>query len=75
MIIMDNYETPFWLYEKICQDFNVYPRLDVSATKENRKCKEYFDHDALNQEWDKDFFMNLFVGIKEKESRQRKRKE
>ena len=55
---MDHYETPFWLYEMICEDFNVYPRLDVCATKENRKCKEYFDHDALNQEWNQDFFMN-----------------
>ena len=54
----DNYETPGWIYEKICQDFNVYPQLDVCATKENRKCKEYFDDDALNREWDKDFFMN-----------------
>ena len=55
---MDNYETPFELYELICEDFKVIPQLDVCATKENRKCKDYYDHDALNREWSKDFFMN-----------------
>ena len=43
MIIMDNYETPFEVYEQICDSFKVYPTLDVCASKENKKCKEYYD--------------------------------
>ena len=46
MIIMDNYETPFEVYEQICESFKVYPSLDVCATKENKKCKEYYDRNC-----------------------------
>lgn len=55
---MDNYETPIQLYEKICESFKVYPKLDVCATKKNRKCRVFYDNNALNRQWSVDFFMN-----------------
>jgi len=61
MIIMDNYETPKKIYEQICDIFKIYPKLDVSATKQNTKCKEFFERGgwhAFSRDWPTDFFMN-----------------
>lgn len=58
--IEDEYETPAWLYSQLCIKWGVYPKLDVCATLQNRKCLEYFDlnQNALEQEWTKDAWMN-----------------
>ena len=56
----DEFETPPQLYSSLCIKYSIYPRLDVAATKHNRKCIEYFDYNinALEQEWINDSWMN-----------------
>jgi len=49
--------------------FKIYPQLDVCATKQNTKCKEFFERgwrmggapavtNAFARDWSQDFFMN-----------------
>ena len=54
----DLYETPAKVFQEICEWFDIYPSLDVCATSKNKKCKNYFNQDALSKEWKEDFFMN-----------------
>lgn len=56
----DEWETPGDLYTKLCEKYNVRPLIDVCATRDNRKCVDYFDkqQDGLAQHWVKTFFMN-----------------
>ncbi len=69
----DFWETPPDVYEKFCKKVGIYPELDVCATKSTTKCKHYFgiDHpnpkyrNALDNLWDKPFFMNPPYSTKE----------
>lgn len=63
----DLWETPPELFDEFCQKHNLYLELDVCATKQSRKCRNYFGpdypnydprHDAFLNLWDKDFFCN-----------------
>jgi len=58
--IQDNYETPEDLYFDWCNKFQIFPTLDVCATKENTKCKNFIteQEDSLLFEWNETFFMN-----------------
>lgn len=52
-LIDDEFETPIKDYNKICGTYKIYPELDAFATKENKKCKDFFtkNDNALEQEW------------------------
>ena len=52
------WETPQWLFDMLNEEFHF--NLDVCATKENAKCKVYFDieTDGLKQEWHGTCWMN-----------------
>jgi hypothetical protein len=39
----DVWETPDDIFHQATDIFGVFPRLDVCATAENRKCEFYFD--------------------------------
>ena len=56
----DEWETPGDLYTKICEWYNVRPLLDVCATRNNRKCLDFYDKqsNALEYPWTKTFWMN-----------------
>lgn len=56
----DEYETPNSLLRSAMIKFDILPFLDVCATSENTKFSKFFtqEMDALDQEWDMDFFMN-----------------
>ena len=56
----DVWETPDNIYHHATDIFGVYPRLDVCATEQNRKCEFYFDEVAngLKQNWFFDTWMN-----------------
>jgi len=58
--VKDDYETPYDLYYDSCRKYNIFPTLDVCATKKNTKCKNYFTEkeDSLLKEWNETFFMN-----------------
>ena len=47
----DMWETPQWLFDELNKEFKLI--LDVCATRENTKCKSYFDEevDGLKQSW------------------------
>ena len=52
----DEYETPHTLYENLCNHFEIYPELDVCASKKVSKCKKFFsiDDNALDKDWKSD---------------------
>lgn len=52
------WETPIDFFKQYEKLYDL--KLDVCATKENKKCNDYFDvdQDGLEQEWDKNFWMN-----------------
>jgi len=56
----DLWETPPVILHDKMKEYNIHPTLDVCATLQNTKFEKYFtiQDNALNQEWDKDFFMN-----------------
>jgi len=56
--IHDDYGTPPSLYAQACQKYNIFPTLDVCATKENAKCKKFIteQEDSLLFEWTETFF-------------------
>lgn len=56
----DEYQTPNDLYYEALLQYQISPKLDVAATDRNTKCDYYFTKEinALDQEWDQDFFMN-----------------
>lgn len=58
--VMDEYETPWALFDEIKTLANVNPQLDVCATHANTKCPAWFtpQMDGLMQEWATDFWMN-----------------
>lgn len=49
----DMYETPNRLFNELCLKYDFIPEADMSATKENTKCKIYFteEDDALRKNW------------------------
>ena len=49
------------LFHRLTKQYNIYPKLDVCATRQNTKCRRFFSKqkDALNQEWKYDSWMNL----------------
>ena len=53
-----DWETPQDFYDKLDREFHF--TLDVCATKENAKCREYFtpEQDGLKQEWYGTCWMN-----------------
>lgn len=58
--VKDDYETPYEIYYNACQDFKIFPKLDVSATATNSKCANYYtpDEDGLTKDWNKTFWCN-----------------
>ena len=48
--LSDECETEQELYNKLCEQYNVHPKLDIAATNENKKCKFFCDskNDALS---------------------------
>lgn len=56
----DEYETPSKYYNELIYHYNVRPKLDVAATRENRKCLEFFDKkaDGLRYRWLVDVWCN-----------------
>lgn len=60
IVINDEYGTPRELLDEVCNKYNIFPKIDVAATFENRKFKRYIssEQNALSYEWNEDFFMN-----------------
>lgn len=58
--VHDEWETPIELLHQASREYSIWPRLDVCATEQNKKCGLWIDieHDALTTEWRHDFFMN-----------------
>ena len=56
----DEYETPYIVYMKLVEKYQIFPKLDVCATRDNRKCLGFFDKelDALIREWKEDVWCN-----------------
>jgi len=56
----DAYETPNELLQKLCNRYKIHPKLDVCATKLNRKCKRYFNKkmNGLKKKWNTDVWCN-----------------
>ena len=54
----DDWETPQDLFDKLNQEFEF--NLDVCATRENRKCRNFYDKelDGLKQDWHGVCWMN-----------------
>lgn len=48
--LSDEWETPKALFEWLCAKYNFYPKLDVCATKENKKCSAYLTLDEKDRE-------------------------
>jgi len=64
----DDWETPANLLIKACNEFDIWPVLDVCATQHNKKCTAYYSklNDGLVRNWDMDFFMNPPYSMVEK---------
>jgi hypothetical protein len=64
----DNKEfgTPHHIYNRLCQVTNIYPTLDICATKTNTKCIKFItkEQDAFNIDWTEDFWANIPFGAK-----------
>ena len=56
----DMYETPKDIFHFACDYFQVYPKLDVASTDENKLCEFNFTEkqNGLNQNWFFDSWMN-----------------
>jgi len=56
----DEYETPSKKYYDLCLKYSILPKLDVCATRENRKCEMYLEkkEDALKCNWLSDVWCN-----------------
>lgn len=56
----DDWETPIELYLKACQEYKIFPQIDVCASKNNTKCHYFLDKkdNGLKYAWYQDFFMN-----------------
>ena len=56
----DEYGTPHDLFDKACKDYDIYPEVDICASKENHVLKLYFpkDFDCFKYRIEVDFFMN-----------------
>ncbi len=46
----DEYETPQKLFDSLCDDWQIYPVVDVAANDDNTKCQSYMP-DALRGHW------------------------
>ena len=60
------FETPNPFYDLATNQINIFPVLDICATEQNRKCKNYFskEQDAFNFEWKLDLWANIPFGSK-----------
>lgn len=60
------FETPNYVYTQLCSYTQIFPKLDICATKENTKCLEYITkiQDAFNVELTKDMWANIPFGSK-----------
>lgn len=49
----DDWETPSRLYDFLCGTYQIFPKLDICASEQNRKCLDYItkDMNALFSEW------------------------
>ena len=56
----DELQTPKDKFQEWCYKYNIYPQLDVAATKQNALCPFYFtkEDNALNHEWLMDAWCN-----------------
>jgi len=55
-----DWETPQSLFDEACTKYNVHPTLDVCASRQNKKCANFFSKrdNSLNKEYTESFFMN-----------------
>lgn len=62
----NDWGTPQPPYDNAKKEYDVNPKLDVCASKQNKMCTKYFGHDhlvktkrnGLTCNWDEDFYMN-----------------
>ena len=54
------WETPDHIFELGCDNFDFSPEIDVCANAQNTKCDLFLSEsqNALDQEWQRDFWMN-----------------
>lgn len=59
-LVDDEFETPIELFCKLVEKHQIFPKIDVSATENNRKCLKFFSiqDNALEKEWMYDFWCN-----------------
>ena len=55
-----NWETPQSLFDEACTKYNVHPTLDVCASRQNKKCANFFSKrdNSLSKKYTESFFMN-----------------
>ena len=53
----DEFETPTELYLKLCNKYNIFPKLDVAANETNKLCDK-FCIDGLRESWSEDVWCN-----------------
>lgn len=49
----DEWGTPDWVYDQLCEAYDIHPTIDLAANSMNTMCFHYFDieDDALSREW------------------------
>lgn len=58
--LSDEYETPRELFKELCSIHNIFPKIDVCANANNKKCRDFFgvNVDGLRCEWAVDVWCN-----------------
>ena len=58
--LSDEWETPKYLFDELCEKYNIHPTLDVCATQQNTKCIMHINEEinSLRQDWDQDTWCN-----------------
>jgi phage N-6-adenine-methyltransferase len=58
--VNDEWETPVELYCKAIEKFQIFPKIDVCATKHNTKCAKFLskENDFIKSDISEDFWMN-----------------
>ena len=58
--LSDEWETPKFLFDELCEKYNIHPTLDVCATQQNTKCILHINEEinSLSQDWDQDSWCN-----------------
>ena len=58
--VRDEYGTPKKLFEQVCKKYEIYPEIDICASKTNHVVSKYItkDQDCFGYSIKQDFFMN-----------------